>query len=545
MEIARCNDCMNAVSSFLQTSNTATAAHSLQELSPLFASACKLSSSLVDAMVVDQQMLDRQKNPRTHQSNLLTYILTGSESFYNLSGPRLRKYQHSMPSLPDINSLNDFLAYRIDSNNTNNPIVIIYAAKNRSLQDNWNDDTTAAAPPTIDTKTDRDATGTVHGTGTAGPPIHDHQTFQQCEIQCFLQLASIIQNKIIHESHKLELHAEKKHHEKEQVEALQHKETAALYQQQNETLVQQLSTSTDRTATLQKEVERLSTYVPNAESWRRQELVDQHLSTLHVDEDTAVLLTTKLRTALGELMEVSPNACYVSLETFQGIESVGKGNEKTSDGSHTPVLFAPYNGNGNKIFDSLQIVLEHKNCTLGHIAIPSVAANTAKYQTLLEWIKRVNTFVYLWRHKMATKHKERAIQKSEERVDAMVMSMEKIKHKMDQLMKGGNETRDPLTTMIELSSTEHVESATRVRLQRKNIALEMKVEKQMQQLAEQKLLHAAAEKNAVIKITELQIALKVSREHCEELRTRYQLHIARTKSLLATSSSDGGRALRR
>ena len=351
MEIAptqRCNDCMDAVSSFLQIANTATAAHSLQELSPLFASACKLSSSLVNAMVLDQQTsLDRQKNSRTHQSNLLTHVLNGSESFYNLSGPRLRNYQHSMPSLPDIKSLNDLLVYRINSNITSNPIVVIYAAKNRSLQDNWNDDTNVTAAPTIDTKVDREA--------TAGPPVHDHQTFQHCEIQCFLQLASILQNKIIHESHKLELHAEKKHHEKEQVKALQHQETAALYQQQNETLVQQLSTSTDRSATLQKEVERLSTYVPNAESWRRQELVDQHLSTLHVDEDTAVLLTTKLRTALGELMEVSPNACYVSLETFQGNE--------TSDGSNTPVLFAPYNGNGNKIFDSLQIVLEHKNCT--------------------------------------------------------------------------------------------------------------------------------------------------------------------------------------
>ena len=560
--------CMDIVSTFqescTQSHSNGTAA-ALQNSMRLFATISS-SSPCLSGVILDRHLLDSTQ--RTDGSNLLTHILSADGTLHHLTGKELHTFHsQSCAALPDPKSLRAFLALRIQSHISGATIAVLFAAKKRPAAENWHTEQ-------VDQKKE-DISQHLHP--LPPPRLPSPTLFQACEVQCFLQLASIASDKITVVSSQLELQDANTRNTKIQAAALQLEDNMLVVLQQHETLSEQLSTTTTEKTALTTQVAHLTTTcVEDAKKWQQQELVNESLLTLNVEDDTAAIVTTKLRTSLGHVLNVSPNACSVSLEKFKGIKGSERETFTGTSGDpgrgETAAIFSPYLLQPNKVFDSLQVVLEHKNVSLGHIATVRVSEKEGKHALLAIWVHSVNVFLFLWRQKMMTKEKERSIYKAEERVGIMLQSIENIKNKRDVLLQEKEETKvkvgqlmdtletekserlrlegqcqllteknvhvsnaavpasareDPLTALIQLSSIEHVESETRVRLQRKCIDLEMKVERQEQELAQQRLLHDAAEKNALIKMTELSIALKRCQQKFAQQSERFQ-HVLRS-----------------
>ena len=588
------NDCMEAVLSFQKFCSNNSATACLKYLCDIFAKTCNLSKSVTNAILQFDNNKKQDNKQHNNKYNLLHHILNGKETFYHLTGSNLHQYHSNSlsPSFPDTKSLHDLLAVKLQSHITGNTIAIVYAAKQRSIKDNWNDDEDGDDEDAKDEKKEtKDNDKSNSSSSNNNDEKNSKHIFLTYEIQLFLQLLNIADSKIRNESNRLELEDIENNINTIRKKNKTLENSLIEITNENQSIIDKLKSNKDLTFKLQNDIKRLNVYVLDAKKWKNQELIRNGLLTLNSDDDSKSIVITKLKTSLGSILEVPPNACSISIEYFQGLEEDESNHSNNLFSNMSKLIKQP-----NHVYDSIQFVLEHKNITLGHIATPSISNKNEnngskdnsfendKRLLLQEWIRCANIFLYIWRRKRILKWKENNILKSKERIHLIMTSMEKMKNEKDSIIKDKNQLNiklikllqlydkekemrlqiegkinllideneklkqkyflsdhhdDPLTRMIELSSTEHVESVRRVNLQRRCIELEMKVKKQQQELAKQQLLHEAAEKNALIKITELNVELKRSKVYCDEMRTkyeimssRYQFHIARSKNIL-------------
>ena len=455
---------LKCITTFLTTcKKNIDVANCLQEAASIFSSSINRSLS---GVILDQNILD--PNPEICQSKsdaLLDHIIRSELPQLSLSGFQLRsQFQtDSFPNLPTAKSLGAFISVRIESHITGKTIAVLWAAKQRSPEKEWDNDqkNDSSEEEYNGYNTDNSELPLKHastiailmGTDKDQDQEDLHETFIEQEINCFVTLCDIVMNKVKLEASHLELKAQKQSTQQAKLSKETSERNLFDIQEKHDIVKQQLSMTQQNVVSLKKEIDRLNIHKCNADNWERQERVDQVLSTLNIDDD-AVLTTTKLCTSLGSLLQVAPNACSVALYPIE------KSKEK-EDAMKMKTTFLPFLSTENVICDSLQCILSHKNVTLGHIATPRVSSLVI----LNDWIRRVNIFLYNWRIVAITKQKEIYMRSAENRVGLLLESMSEIKNERDQLLR----EREQTMSKVEKASTMlEEERAERLRLEGQN-----------------------------------------------------------------------------
>jgi len=552
---------MDCIRKFQQKVNiTPSVAECLQEAMHIFT---EKYHSLLTGVILDRLCIERDATYQPDVASLLDHIIF-SDPLTQLTGFEVRSGYHAknFPGLPVLKSIGGFLSIRIESHITGTPIAILWAAKQRKFDLEEQEQEHHHEQEPDQKQHDWDGESIAIETDQS-------ETFSEEEVQCFLSLASIAKAKVRLEANTLELNDQKKETKKSKVMGKKSERNVIELQHQQERLQEQLATAHNNIHSLKVELTRISQYEYKASCWTRNEKVDRSLSTLDViNGDKASHVKDKLRASLGELLDVAPSACSVALRPFE---------DSNMTPQYLPFLSAP-----NVINDSLQCILSYRNITLGRIATPRVSKEGGKHEILQEWIRRASQWLYLWRQSTITTRKEQFVKRAEQRMNTILQSMEKITSERDKLLRlvtiAAEKLEQEQAERLRLegscavlseqawASTQHVHRHTesdasggsiekiedsfygiedeKSSMQRRIRELTLKVQTQARQISQQQELHvqqmtlnAASEKNAVVRITELQISLKESQKQYDTLKTKYENNALRFQQMLRTSKS--------